>query len=128
MSRRRKMLKWLGVVAGLIVLVAAIMAPSWRNYYFRRGSVRIAHDQVYVPGSKNPRHQLDLFLPTSGAGPWPVAIFVHGGFWKAQDRRLLQPVTGLYGNVGVALANRGIATAVVSYRQDPEATSTADAL
>jgi acetyl esterase/lipase len=71
---------------------------------------------------------LDLYLPKAAAHPWPVVVFVHGGFWRPFDRRMFQPLTGLHGCVGVALANRGIATAVVSYRQRPEAASIQDAL
>jgi acetyl esterase/lipase len=111
-----------------MILLAVVLAPSWRNYYRHRSTVRIIEDQVYVPGSVNPKHQLDLYLPTTGTRPWPTVVFVHGGFWKAMDRRLLQPFTGLHGCVGVALANRGVATAVVSYRQYPEATTIQDAL
>jgi acetyl esterase/lipase len=55
-------------------------------------------------------------------------VFVHGGYWRPFDRRLFQPFTGLHGCVGVALANRGIATAVVSYRQFRDATSIQDPL
>src|SRR5262245_15495652 len=104
MSRR---LKWIGgVVLALLFAVVAI-APSWRNYYFRRSSVRILEDQVYVAGSADPAHRLDLYLPTTAPKPWPVVMFIHGGFWKPLNRRTVQPFTGLHGCVGVALANRG---------------------
>lgn len=128
MARRRKIVKWLGVSLGVLVLGIVGFAPSWRNYYLHRGSVRIIEDQVYVSGSANPKHQLDLYLPTTKPGPWPVVVFVHGGFWRPQDRRLLQFFTGLHGSVGVALANRGVAAAVISYRQFPEAATIPDAL
>src|SRR4051812_37871023 len=121
MTRRKKILRWIGAALLLVVVIGVAIAPSWRSYYLRRGTVRIVEDQVYVPGSADPKHQLDLYLPTTGAGPWPVVVFVHGGFWSAQDRRTFQPFTGLYGGVGVALANHGVAAAVVSYRQNPEA-------
>ncbi len=112
----------------MLGLAGVVLAPSWRNYYLPRRTVRIVEDQRYVPNSADPKHQLDLYLPTTGARPWPVVVFVHGGFWRPFDRRLFQPFTGLHGCVGVALANRGVATAVVSYRQRPEAASIQDAL
>ena len=33
----------------------------------------------------NPRQRLDIFLPPA-ATPAPVAVFVHGGFWRAGDK------------------------------------------
>lgn len=121
-------MQWIGVGLGVLVLLVVGFAPSWRNFHLHRGTVRILEDQVYVAGSSNPKHQLDLYLPKTAPGPWPVVVFVHGGFWRPQDRRTLQFSTGLYGAVGVALANRGVATAVISYRQYPEAATIADAL
>lgn len=128
MSRGKKILKWAGIGLLLVLVLVVVLAPSWRNYYLRRGTVRILEDQAYLPGSTNPKHQFDLYLPTKSAGPWPVVVFVHGGFWRPMDRRLLQPFTGLHGGVGVALANRGVATAVIDYRQFPEAATVQDAL
>jgi acetyl esterase/lipase len=46
--------------------------------------------------------------------------FVHGGYWRDGDRRYYSPVVGLYGNVGLALAKRGIGATVQSYRLPPE--------
>jgi acetyl esterase/lipase len=128
MRRKSKVARWVGGGLALVVLIGVGLAPSWRNYYLRRSTVRIIEDQSYVPGSANPKHQLDLYLPLTGTRPWPVVVFVHGGFWRPFDRRMVQPLTGLHGCVGVALANAGVATAIVSYRQRPEAASIKDAL
>ena len=121
MKPRPRIIRWLrtGFVLGALLLLVA--APAWRNYYGPRRSTRALLDLRYVPDSKDPRHALDLYLPTLTVGPWPVAVFVHGGYWKPQERRYWQPLSGLYGCVGVALANRGIATAVIGYRQFPDA-------
>jgi acetyl esterase/lipase len=122
-------LRWLGGVVAVVLVAVIVLAPSWRNYYLRRGTVRIIEDVVYVAGSTNPKHRLDLYLPTAiRTGPASIVVFVHGGFWRPMDRRLLQPFTGLHGCVGVALANRGVATAVVGYRQYPEAATVEAAL
>jgi len=52
----------------------------------------------------------ELFLP-SGGGPWPVAVVLHGGFWRAQySRRLMRPVCE-------DLAARGWAAFNVEYRR-----------
>ena len=123
--------KWplkVGLLLAALVVAAVALAPSWRNYHLRRGGVRIVEDVAYVPEPADGKHRLDLYLPTTGAGSWPVVVFVHGGFWRPFDRRMFQAFTGLHGCVGVALANHGVATAVVSYRQRPEAVSLHDAL
>jgi acetyl esterase/lipase len=128
MRSRRRLLRWFAVSTGLLGLAAIVLAPSWRNYHLPGRTVRIVEDLPYVPGLADSKHQLDLYLPKTRPRPWPVVVFVHGGFWKPFDRRMLQPVTGLHGCVGVALANAGVATAVLSYRQRPEAASIQDAL
>ena len=37
-------------------------------------------------------HYGELYLP-DGDGPFPVAVVLHGGFWKAQySRKLMRPL------------------------------------
>ncbi len=124
----KRRLRWVGGIVAVLAIVLVAIAPSWRNYYLPRRTVRVVADQLYVAGSTSPRHRLDLYLPTTGARPWPVVVFVHGGYWRPFDRRLFQPFTGLHGCVGVALANREVLTAVVSYRQFRDASSMQDPL
>ena len=81
--------------------------------------VKTVPDLLYVAGSTDPKHRLDLYLPRH-AENFPLVLFVHGGFWRNQDRRYHQGLIGLYGNVGVALARRGIGVAVQSYRLSPQ--------
>ena len=69
-------------------------------------------DEAYVDGTRDPRQHLDLFVPR-GLASYPVVVFIHGGFWIHQSKDFFQPVVGLYRNVGIALARRGIATAVI---------------
>ena len=102
----------------MLALVGAVAVTAWparRTLIRSRPGVTVVEDLAYGPEAKQ---RLDLWLPAKPAGA-KVAVFVHGGYWDAQDRRLLQPLTGLYGNVGAALAERGVATAVISYRQHP---------
>jgi len=128
MRSKRGLIRLFGLLLGVLGVAGIAFAPSWRNYYLRRGTVRIIEDLAYLPERADSKHRLDLYLPRTGAPPWPVVVFVHGGFWRPFDRRMFQFFTGLHGCVGVALANRGIATAVVGYRQRPEAASIQDAL
>lgn len=89
--------------------------------YFARDVVELESDIAYVEGSTNPRQTLDLYRPR-GVRDYPVVVFVHGGYWVAQDKRYFAPVVGLYGNVGQALARRGIGVVIMNYRLVPDVT------
>jgi len=52
----------------------------------------------------------ELFLP-SGSGPFPVAVVVHGGYWKAQHDR------SLMADLCIDLAAHGLAAWNVEYRR-----------
>jgi len=93
--------------------------PARRNYYFKRDRVHYRLDIPYAAGSTDPKRQLDLYLPSGAAPGFPIVVFVHGGYWSALDRRWLEPLLGTHGNVGVAFARRGIAAAIIGYRQYP---------
>ena len=128
MRSKRRLVRGLGLLLGVLGVAGVAFAPSWSNYHLRRSTVRIVEDVAYVPEPADSKHRLDLYLPRIGGPPWPVVVFVHGGFWRPFDRRMFQSFTGLHGCVGVAFANRGVGTAVLSYRQRPEAASLQDAL
>ncbi len=81
--------------------------------------VNIIENISYMPGSMNKKHRLDLFIPKNEMQSL-VVIFIHGGFWKNQDRRYYWCFTGLYRNIGLAIAARGFPVAVISYRIYPE--------
>lgn len=87
--------------------------------YFAADVVVQIDDVTYVEGSDNPRQRLDLYMPR-GLDDFPVVIFVHGGYWVGQDKKYFEPVVGLYGNVGRALARRGIGAVVINYRLVPD--------
>lgn len=77
------------------------------------------------------KHCLDLFLPTHNREDAPVALFVHGGGWRRGCRRsdrhfmsaldlnalvwIVMRSLGVYSNVGLSLAERGVPCAVMSY-------------
>jgi acetyl esterase/lipase len=54
---------------------------------------------------------LDLYLPP-GDG-FPMAVFVHGGYWSFGDK-------GEHANLGVFLARHGVGAALVNYRLSPQ--------
>jgi acetyl esterase/lipase len=67
---------------------------------FQKGIVYAAHDGVELAG--------DLYLP-AGAGPFPLIINVHGGYWRRGARETYQ-------YWGPYLAERGYAGFTISYR------------
>lgn len=116
--------KWsfiLGAVSFVSLAIVMALLPSIKNFYGHRDGITIREDVSYRPDSANDKHRLDLYLPTHTREPFPLLVFVHGGIWKPQGRRYLQPATGLYGTVGVNLAHKGVGVAVLGYRQYPEA-------
>jgi acetyl esterase/lipase len=114
-------------VALLFVTVLATGCLSLSNRYRETTAQHTGHDLPYrvrADGVVDDKHRLDIWSPaTVPPGGAPVVIFVHGGYWRAGDRHYFEPVVGLYGNVGVALAERGIVAVIPSYRLFPEATS-----
>jgi acetyl esterase/lipase len=68
------------------------------------------------PDFDDDKHRLDLHLPRA-EGPHPVLVFVHGGFWSSGGRR---DDFGITAWLGRRLAEKGIVTAVISYRLAPE--------
>ncbi len=44
--------------------------------------VRVLHPaSIDIPYAADDRQRLDLFCP-EGKGPWPLLIFIHGGYWQ----------------------------------------------
>jgi arylformamidase len=71
-------------------------------------------DLAYGP---HPRQTLDLFIPgdisNNLAGPVPLHVFLHGGYWQAMSKESS-------GFVAEGLNLAGVAVAVVNYRLCPE--------
>ena len=61
-----------------------------------------------------PSQYAELFVP-QGAGPFPVAVLVHGGCWNSKFGGIIQ-----FRNMAGALAARGIAVWNVEYRRIDE--------
>lgn len=85
-----------------------------------RGSVTF-HDNLNYSPAKDRDNGFDLYQPSAATRPTPAAVFIHGGYWRNQSRSYYRAFTGLYENFGLALASRGIATAVIDYRIFPRA-------
>lgn len=59
--------------------------------------------------------KLDLFLPETGDGPFPLVVFIHGGGWFSGDKSDGQE------NAWVGLTKYGYAAASLNYRLSGEA-------
>ncbi|MBR0673621.1 alpha/beta hydrolase [Neoroseomonas soli] len=68
-------------------------------------------DIAFGPGAL---HRLDLFRPR-GAGPHPVHLFFHGGYWRAQDKRN-------FAFLAPWLVERGVMVATMNYDLCPTVT------
>ena len=113
-------------IAGLVTMLFSTSCLVFQNRWRTTLAVETAKDVAYIDDGDD-KHRLDIFAP-SGAQGAPVVIFVHGGFWRAGDRSFHENIVGLYGNVGVALADMGVVTVVPSYRLYPQVASTDDML
>ncbi len=59
--------------------------------------------------------KMDIHYPESGDGPWPVAMYVHGGGWVSGDKS-----KGVGARDLPALTQAGFLTVAINYRLAPE--------
>ncbi len=73
-------------------------------------SVEIIRDVAYASGGRD--HLLDIYRPTTGSGPWPALLYVHGGGFRflSKDSHWV---------MGLAFARRGYAVFNINYRLAP---------
>lgn len=81
------------------------------------GSDVVVHrDVVYGP---DPRHRLDVFVPSTGVSRAPSIVFVHGGGFVRGDKGA--PDAPFYNNVGLWAARSGCIGVTMTYRLAPAA-------
>lgn len=70
-------------------------------------------DVNYANNDGNIRHDLDIYLPDSGTGPFPVVVYIHGGGWQDGNKS----------NVGgiSPIIDEGYALVSINYRLTAEA-------
>ncbi|WP_020591895.1 alpha/beta hydrolase [Kiloniella laminariae] len=88
------------------------LALSFREEMSAAGRAEL--DLAYGTG---PRNKLDLFLPapsTASSDPKGLAVFVHGGFWKAFDK-------STWSHLARGAVEQGWAICLPSYSLAPEA-------
>jgi len=107
----------------VLVLVLAVSGsagcPSLGTVYGDRGDVEVEADLAYIEDG-SPQHRCDLYSPADARSDAPVVVFFHGGYWSGQDKQYWEFASGLYGNVGVALAREGARVANCNYRLFPD--------
>jgi arylformamidase len=74
---------------------------------YRADTLKEGRAELGLAYGDTPRQTLDLFLPQGGATA-PLALFVHGGYWRSLD-------PSLFSHVARGLNTRGIAVAVAGY-------------
>lgn len=95
---------------GAYIADAASYPPRWAKAAaaFRAA----ARAELDIPYGDAPRQRLDLFLPESA--PKGLAVFVHGGYWKAFDK-------SSWSHLAAGPLAQGYAVALPSYTLAPEA-------
>jgi arylformamidase len=74
---------------------------------FRAEALKNGRAELGLSYGDTPRQYFDLFLPAAGESA-PLAIFIHGGWWRSLD-------PSFYSHVARGPNARGIAVAVVGY-------------
>lgn len=98
----------------MTALVAAVVVAACSPV--RVLNVLSESDAVVTSGvayGGDPRQTLDIYVPTAGVPPFPVAVFFYGGSWNTGRRSDFR-------FVGEALAARGIVAVIPDYRLYPQ--------
>src|ERR1700749_189807 len=74
-------------------------------------SMKFAPADVHIPYGSAPQQAVDLFLPKTGKGPYPVVILIHGGCWSNEV-----PAASVSAPA-VDLAAHGVAVWNIEYRR-----------
>ena len=94
---------------------SAAIIDGWaaRALAFRAGAAAVGRAELDAIYGHHPRHVYDLFRPERDAGG-AVALFLHGGYWKALDKNS-------FSHMAAGLTRLGVPVAVAGYRLCPEA-------
>ena len=74
---------------------------------FRAEALKTGRAELGLYYGDPPRQYFDLFLPEAGEAA-PLAIFIHGGWWRSLDPSMFSQIAG-------GLNSHGVAVAVVGY-------------
>jgi arylformamidase len=82
---------------------------------YREQAAREGRAELRLSYGPHPRNIVDIFFPKSGREQPPVALFVHGGYWRS-----LEPA--LFSHMARGLNERGVTAAVAGYNLCPSCT------
>lgn len=68
--------------------------------------LRALHQPIIVAYGDDPAACLHLFIP-QGEGPWPLMVFIHGGYWQELDHTATDFLAERYLARGMAFASLG---------------------
>jgi arylformamidase len=92
--------------------IFARWARTAENY--RADMLQSGKAELGLADGETPRQFIDLFLPAAGDRA-PLAMFIHGGYWRAMD-------PSFHSHMARGLNERGLAVAVVGYDLCPMVT------
>src|SRR5689334_5708225 len=95
------------------VLTAPLWGQKFNPPYKLPDTVEMKSDMVYASPGGHDLH-LDLFLPKTGAGPFPAVVYVHGGGFSKGDKKA-------FWRQAAYMASRGFVGASIEYRLSGEA-------
>ncbi|HEY2009145.1 MAG TPA: alpha/beta hydrolase [Rhizomicrobium sp.] len=98
------------MAAGVTALTRHISPFTAINLLVPREGYRIHRDLAY---GADPRHKLDVYVPSGSTGLAPVVLFFYGGGWQGGDR-------SDYLAFGQAFASAGMVAVVADYRLYPQ--------
>lgn len=96
----------------LIILLTIFLSIASSGYSQRFADKISPHPDIDYVGANNPRQALDLYLPTepSTSEPLPVICFIHGGAWRAGNKKAgrnhLAPYVSSGNYAGISIAYR----------------------
>lgn len=108
----------IALIIGNLVIFLLLHDLPWLRIFRQQHDVETIRDLAYVKGSADQKQKLDVYRP-KGKKRYPVVVFVHGGYWTSGDKGFYAALTGLYANIGIALARNGIGAVVINYRLAP---------
>ena len=73
---------------------------------YRADALKSGRAELSLAYGDTPRQSLDLFFPQAG-GNAPLALFVHGGYWRSLDQSLFSHLAGGLNAHGIAVAVTG---------------------
>jgi arylformamidase len=87
---------------------------AWEAENYRADRLKADRAELGLAYGDTPRQFIDLFLPEAGENT-PLAIFVHGGWWRSLD-------PSLFSQMARGLNAHGVAVAVTGYDLCPNVT------